>query len=106
MVICRRNVGPSTARQSPEDAPECDETWQSVPRFARHEVPESDKSESRTRSYGDEQLEEGALGISVTDRGGHRGKPFLWVAKPFVLDDLVVMEGHADDEGTQEGRCE
>lgn len=106
MVIRRCNVGPSAASQSPKDAPECDEAWQLVPRLARHEIPESDESESRTRGYGNEELEKGSFGIAIAYCRGDGGEPFLWVAEPFVLDDLVVVEGHANDESTQEGRCE
>lgn len=106
MVICGCNVGPSAASQSPKNAPECDKAWQLVPGLARHEVPESDESKSRARGYCNEELEEGSFGIAVAYCRGDGGEPFLWVAEPFVLDDLVVVEGHANDECAEESRCE
>lgn len=55
-----------------------------------------------TGGYGDEDLEEGSLGISVANGGRHGGEPLIGVAIVLVLDDLVEMKGHADDEGAQE----
>ena len=62
-------------------------------------------SAERTGSDGDEDHENGALGVAIADRGRDGGEPFIRIAKPLVLDDLLVVERRADDESAQEGHC-
>lgn len=102
VIIRRSNVGPATASEGAKDAPKCDKAGKPVTGLARQEVPESHEGESRTGCYGYKELEEGSFRIAITYSGRDGGKPFLRVAEPFVLDDLVVVERHADDEGAEE----
>lgn len=61
--------------------------------------------ERHTGRHGNEDHEKGPLGVSIANGGGDGGEPLLRVAVPLILDDLVVVEGDADDEGADEGGC-
>lgn len=58
-----------------------------------------------TGSYGNENHEKRSLGVPIANRSGHRGEPLVRIAIILILDDLVEMEGHADDKGAQECSC-
>lgn len=59
----------------------------------------------RTSCYGDEELEDGALGVVVADGGRDGGEPLVGVSEPPILDDLAVVERAADEERAEERRC-
>lgn len=103
MVVGGCNIGPAAAGEGAKEAPEPNEAGQLGARPAREQVPESDEGEARAGCDCDEELKEGPFRISVANGGRDGGEPLLRVAEPFVLDDLVVVEGDADDEGAQEG---
>lgn len=105
VIVGRGDIGPSSAGQRAEDAPEGNEARQLGPGPPRQQVPEADEGEAWAGCDGDEELEEGSLGVSVAYCGGDGGEPFLWVAEPLVLDDLVVVERRAHEEGAEEGGC-
>lgn len=106
MVVGRGHIGPPSASQRAEDAPEGHKARQLGPRSARQQVPEADQGKARAGRNGDEELEDGSLRVPVAYRCGDGGEPLLRVAKPLVLDDLVVVEGQTDEEGAEEGGCE
>lgn len=125
VVVGRGNVGPATTREGTQDTHEGDKAWQLGAGLAGKEVPETDKgetgayvtpisqrdplsagessSEIRTRSNGNEDHEKGPLGIAIANGGGDGGEPLVRVAIEFILDNLVVVEGDANDEGAEEG---
>lgn len=126
MVVGRGDIGPATTSEGPEQAPEGDEAGELMAWPARQEVPEGDENESRTwrklsvfnwvsigeeqatkgrrtGGHGDEELEEGSLGVSIANCRGDGGKPLFRVSEPLILDDLVVVERNADDECAEEG---
>lgn len=104
IVIVRAcNVRPPSTRQRPEHAHARDELGETAPGAVREAVEEEDEGEARARADGDEDLEDGALGVAVADGCADGGKPFDRVAEVLVLHDLGVVQGHADDEGADEG---
>lgn len=105
MIIRRRYICPPTTGEGPEEAPEGDESRHLGAGLARQQIPEANQSEPRPGCDCDEELEEGSLGVPVAYGCRDGGKPFLWVAKPFILDDLVVVERCAHDEGAEKGSC-
>lgn len=102
VVIGGGDVGPAGASHGPEQSPEGDEAGHPCVLVSRQQVPEADEREPGAGGDGDEDLKSGSLGVSVADGGGDGWKPFLRVAIPFVLDNLVVVEGDADEEGAEE----
>jgi hypothetical protein len=91
VVVRTGDICPATAGERPEYAPEGDELGQAMALSVCQEVPQPDERESGPGGHGDEDHEEGALGIAVADGGGDGGKPFLWPAEPLILDDLLVV---------------
>ena len=59
------------------------------------------RSSEHTGSDGDEEHKNGAFGIAVANGGGNGREPFLRIAIPLVLDNLVKVQRAADDEGTE-----
>lgn len=104
VIVGRGDVSPSAAGQRPQQAHEGHEAGELGPGLPRQEVEETDEGESGPRCDGDEDHEERALGVSVANCRRDGGEPFLWVAVPLILDDLVVVQRDADDQGTDEGR--
>lgn len=104
MVVGRCHIGPSSTSQSSENADSSNDLGKGRVGARSEDVPQEDKRESRAGGNGDEDLEEGPFGVTVTNGRGHGGEPFNWVAEVFVLDDLVVMQSHADNQRTDEGR--
>lgn len=68
MVIRARNVCPSTTRQRPQDSDTCDKLGQTAALSVRDAVPQEDEHEAWSRAYGDEDLEDGAFGVSIAYR--------------------------------------
>ena len=131
VVIGRRDVGPPAACQGADDAGDGDGLREGAAGFRCEEVPQADERKSwpwrassamlpeqraagreggarggRTGRDGDEDHEEGALGVAVANGGRDGGEPLVGVAIPLVLDDLVVVQRGADDEGAEEGDCD
>ena len=104
MVIARRDIRPATARQSPEHANAGNELGQRGIRARSQEVPQEDERESRAGGEGDEELENGPLGIPIANGRGDGGKPLIGVAVVFVLHDLVVVQPQSDDQCSDERR--
>ena len=102
MIVGRRDIGPSATCQGSENAHTCNNLGQGRIRACGKDVPQENKSEARSGSDGDEDLEKRSLGISITDRGGDRWKPLIGVAVVFILDNLVIMQQAAHDQCTQE----
>ena len=105
MVISRSHVGPASARQCSEYSNASSDGRQVAVWSAGQEVPQGHQDESRAGCDGNEDHENGALGVTVADGGGDGGEPLLGVAVPLILDDLGVVERDADDEGAEEGGC-
>lgn len=104
MVICRSHIGPATARQGPEDASAGDDLWQRRVRPCGQEIPETNKSKSRTGSDGNEYLKDGTLWVPVANGGRHRGEPFLGIAVILILHNLVVMKLRSNDQCAEKGK--
>lgn len=104
MVIRARNVCPASTSQCSKDAHSCNELGQAAVRSVGQTVEEENKQESRSRANGDEDLENGSFGIAVADGCTDRWEPLNRVSEVLVLDDFVVMERHAHDQGTDECR--
>lgn len=105
VVVGRGHIGPTSASQRAEDAPEGHKAWQLGPRFARQQVPEADQGKARAGRDGYEELEDGSFGVSVAYRGGDGGEPLFWVAEPLVLDDFIEVKRQSDEEGAEKGSC-
>lgn len=103
VIVRARNVGPSSTRQCPEDTHTRNEFGQGAAGTIREAVPEEAEGESRPRTDGNEDLEDGSFGVTVADGRADGGKPLDGVAEVLVLDDFVVVQPHADDEGAEEG---
>lgn len=104
VIIRACNICPSTACQCSKDSHSCDEFRQAAALLVGHAVEEEYQQESWTRADGDENLEDGAFRVAVANGCADGGEPFDGVSKVFVLNDLGVMKGHADDQGAEEGR--
>jgi hypothetical protein len=104
VVIRACNICPSSAGQCPENSHSCDEFWQAGIWSVGHAIEEEDQQEAWTGANGDEDLEDRALRVAIANGCADGGEPFDGVSKVFVLDNLGVMEGHADDQGAEEGR--
>lgn len=104
VVISGCHVGPSATGQCSEDTRASNDFGESGIWTSSENVPESDKEETRSRRKGDEKLEDRSLGVAVANGCGDGREPFLRVSIVFVLDNLVVVEGNADNEGSDEGR--
>lgn len=121
VIICRCDICPSAASQGSEEAHEGDEGGELVAGPAREEIPKTDEGESRTCMHpsvtrewrmipgsrtsrnGNKYHKEGALGVAIANGGRHRREPFLRVAVKLILDDLVIVQVDANDQGAQEG---
>lgn len=107
MVVGRSDIGPASARQGPEDTNAGNNLRQGVVRARTEDVPQEDEEEARTGSDSDKDHEERALGVSIANRGGHGGEPFVGVAVVFILNDLVIMQRDTDNQRAEEGSvCE
>lgn len=103
VVVRRSDVGPAAAGESAEDTEKGDNLGKRATGLGREQVPETDEGETRARGEGNEEHKERALREAIANRGRDGREPFLRVAEPFVLDNLCVVEGDADEEGTKEG---
>lgn len=101
MVIGRCHVGPASAGEGPEQTNTRDHLRQGRLGTRGQDIPEEDEGETGTGGNGDENLEEGSLGISVANGGGDGRKPFIGVAVVFVLDDLPKVQRHSHYQGTK-----
>ena len=79
MVVGRGDVDPAAAKHGPDEADSGYERGRRA-RLRGEEVPEADQCEARAGGNGDEELEEGALGVAVADGRGHGREPFMRVA--------------------------
>lgn len=114
MVVGRGNIRPPAAKDCTDNPYASDESRQTRVRPRRKDVPEKDKGKSRTYeqhiSHGqmpepwslptrcdrDEELEDRALGIAVTNCRRYRGKPLLRIA----LNVEVSMGSFISVKGT------
>jgi hypothetical protein len=101
--VGRRNVGPSTTGQRPEDANTSDEFGQRRVCSSSQDVPETYQCHTwscsglvgvvgpsvsdLTGCEGDEEHEDRALRVAVANGRRHRGKPFLRIALCIVRTD-------------------
>lgn len=104
MVVGRRDISPAAAGQSPEQARSSNKLGQRCIWSRAKDIPQEYQGESGTGSNGNEDLEYGALWISIANCCGNRGKPFIRVAVVLVLDDLVEMQFQPDHERTDESK--
>lgn len=102
MIVSGSDIGPSSAGQGAEDTHASDDLRERRVRPRGKHVPQEDEGEARTGSDGDEDLEERAFGITVTDRRGDGGKPFVGIAVVFILNNLVVMQSATDNQRAEE----
>lgn len=56
-----------------------------------------------TRSNGNEDHEKGSLRVAIANSRGDGGEPLVWVAIEFIFDNLVVVQGNTNNQGTDEG---
>lgn len=103
VIVRARDIRPPSARQCAKDAHSRDELGQTAALAVGETVKEEDEGESGSGADGDEDLEDGAFRVAVADGGADGGKPFDGVAVVLVLHDFGVVQGHADDEGADEG---
>lgn len=59
-----------------------------------------------TRCNGNKEHKNGTFGVAVADGRGDGWEPFLWVTEPLILNNLVVVQRAAHDQGTEESDCE
>lgn len=104
VIISRGNISPASTRECPEQAHTSNQLWQGGIGAGSQEVPKEDEGETRAGSNGNEDLEERAFRVAITDSGRHGREPFIRVAVVFVLDNLVEVQGHSHYQGTEEGR--
>lgn len=97
MVISRCYIGPTTTGECPKQSDTSNYLWQSRVGPRSKDIPEEHQSESRAGSDGDEDLEEGTFGVSITNGCGYGREPFIGVAVMFVLDDFREMQRHSHD---------
>lgn len=97
VIIRARNICPSSAGQSPEHTHASHELGQRAVRPLSQAVPQKNQHKSRSRTDRDEDLEDGAFGVAITNRCAHGGEPFDRVAEMLVLHDFMVVQRHTDD---------
>lgn len=103
VIIRARNICPSSTCQSSEDTHTGHELGKCGIGSVGEAIPQEHQRESWTRAHGDEDLEDGSFGVAIANCCAYGGEPFDWVAKVLVLDNLVVMQRHADYQSTKEG---
>lgn len=103
VIVGRRDISPSTARKRPEETETRDDLRQGAAGLRSQEIPQTDKGKSGTRCDGDEEHKHRSLRVSIANRGRHGGEPLVGVSVVLVLDDLLVVKGHAHDQGEQKG---
>lgn len=103
MIISGGDIGPSTTGQGAEDTHTSDNLRERRVGTRGKHVPQEDEGEARTGGDGDENLEERAFGIAITNRRGDRGKPFVGIAVVFILNDLVIMQRAANYQRAEKG---
>jgi len=103
MVVGGGDIGPASAGQRPEDTDAGNNLRQGVVRTRTEDVPQENEEEARTGSDSNENHKERALRVSIANRGGHGGEPFVRVAVVFILNDFVVMQRDADNQRAEEG---
>lgn len=103
MVIRRGDIGPPTTSKRPKHPNTRNDLRQRRVRPGSQDIPKEDKRESRTGRNGNEDLEEGTFGVSITNGCGYGREPFVGVAVVFILDDFMEMQVHAHDQGAEEG---
>ena len=91
MVIRARDICPPSTSDCPEDAHSRDKLRQSAARAVGEAVEEEDQHKTWSGADSDEDLEDGAFGISIANRCADGWEPFLRIAPVFVLHDLVVV---------------
>jgi len=80
VVVGGCDVGPSTTSESAKNADPSNKTWEGGVRSSGHKVPQSNKGESWSGCDGNEDLEDGSLGVAVANRGGDGWEPFIRIA--------------------------
>src|SRR5215469_6613940 len=79
VIIRGSDIRPTTASECSEYSNSCYPLWQSIAFSRSHKIPQCNQGESWAGCHGNENLEDGALRIAVTNCSGDRGKPFLRV---------------------------
>lgn len=104
VIVGRGDICPAAASQGTDEPHGGYEARQLVAGLPRQEIPETDKRKSRPGCNCDEDHKEGTFGVSVANGCRDGWEPLLRVAVELILDDLVVMQGDADNQCTKKGR--
>jgi hypothetical protein len=103
MVVRARNVCPSSTSQCSEDANSSHELRQRAIWLIGQTIPHEDQSEPWSRADGNEHLKDGSFRVSISNGCADRREPFHGVSEMLVLYNLVVVQPHAHNEGSEEG---
>ena len=103
VVVGGGDIGPTSTGQSAEDTDTSNNLRQGVVRARTEDVPQENEKEARTGSDSNEDHEERALGVAIANGGGHGGEPFVGVAVVFILNNLMIMQRDADNQGAEKG---
>lgn len=103
VIIGRGDICPSSTGQGSEDSDACNDSRKTRVGSSGEQIEECDEGKSGAGGYGNEEHKEGTLRVSIANSGRDGGKPFLRIAKPLILDDFVVMETAANDQGAEKG---
>jgi hypothetical protein len=104
VIVRTRHICPAATRQCSEHAHSGNPLSATLAFAIGHAEPKETEQEPWARAGGDEELENTSFGVAVADCRRDRRKPFNRIAVVFILDNLVIMKGNADDEGANEGR--
>lgn len=102
VVVGARDICPTTTGQSPEHAHTSNPLGTALALPVDQAVEQEDQQEAGTGTYRNEDLEDGSLGIAIPNSRGDGREPFDRVAEVLILDNLLVVECDADNEGTEE----
>lgn len=103
VIVRGSHISPAPAHERPKEAGAGDQLGERGIGTSREEVPEEDQRESWTGSDGNKDLENRALGVSITDSRGDGREPLVGIAIVFVLDDLVEVQARPHNQRAQEG---
>lgn len=80
VVVGAGDVDPATTQDRPEEAHERDELGSECAGPSSQDIPQEYEHEPWPGCDSDEELEDGPLGVAVTDGGRDGGKPFVRIA--------------------------